>query len=205
MKDKFKELIKRMIPNPLRLSIKMFGLVWFILLLHIFLKVTFDYWQPYVIPTPQLEKLSNFIDNNIWLKIILDGVLYLINGIFVILCCLQQWWFKNKKQTIIVISLIVMGYISYYVFNYTIFHTLLLSIVLPLVINKKKWLWIILTFILSNVFMILSLWLEGFTNTNNINYVIKLLFQFDYYIMLVLNYILFNIIRIYKEIKKDGR
>ena len=93
MKDKLKELIKRMIPNQLRLSIKMFGLVWFILLLHIFLKVTFDYWQPYVIPTPQLEKLSNFIDNNIWLKIILDGVLYLINGIFVILCFWQQWWF----------------------------------------------------------------------------------------------------------------
>lgn len=204
MKDKFKELIKRMIPNPLRLSIKMFGLVWFILLLHIFLKVTFDYWQPYVIPTPQLEKLSNFIDKNIWLKIILDGVLYLINGIFVILCCLQQWWFKNKKQTIIVISLIVVGYILV-LFDIRTIPTLILSILMPLIINRRKWLWIILTFIISNVFTLLSLWLDGFTNTNNMNYIIKVLFQFDYYIMLVLNYILFNIIRIYKEIKVNGK
>lgn len=205
MKDKFKELIKRMIPNPLRLSIKMFGLVWFILLLHIFLKVTFDYWQPYVIPTPQLEKLSNFIDNNIWLKIILDGVLYLINVVIMILCGIQRWWFKDKKQTILVIALIILGYSSYYILNDTTFHTLFLALILPIILNKRKWFWIILTFALSNVFMILSLWLEGFVNTNNMNYIIKVLFQFDYYIMLGLNYILFNIIRIYKEIKKDGR
>lgn len=204
MKDKFKELIKRMIPNPLRLSIKMFGLVWFILLLHIFLKVTFDYWQPYVIPTPQLEKLSNFIDNNIWLKIILDGVLYLINGIFVILCCLQQWWFKNKKQTIIVLFTIIICYVLNIAFNLYDITPFIITIILPLVINKKKWLWLIITFVLNNIFLLLSLWLEGFSSVDNMNYIIKVLFQFDYYIMLILNYILFNIIRIYKEIKKDG-
>ena len=201
MKDKLKELIKRMIPNPLRLSIKMFGLVWFILLLHIFLKVTFDYWQPYVIPTPQLEKLSNFIDNNIWLKIILDGVLYLINAIFVILCCLRQWWFKSKKENIVSICVIIICYTLNETLNLHNYTPFIVTIILPLIIKPKNWFWIILTFALSNVFMILSLWLEGFVNTDNMNYIIKVLFQFDYYIMLGLNYILFNIIRIYKELK----
>lgn len=201
MKDKLKELIKRMIPNPLRLSIKMFGLVWFILLLHIFLKVTFNYWQPYVIPTPQLEKLSNFIDNNIWLKIILDGVLYLINGVIMILCGIQRWWFKDKKQSIFTISIIIILYIlneSLFLDDYTI---IIGCIILPISLNYKKWLWILLTFGLNLLFLWLSSYLNGVVNTDNMNYIIKVLFQFDYYIMLTLNYILFNIIRIYKEMK----
>ena len=57
---------------------------------------------------------------------------------------------------------------------------------------------------LSNVFMALSLLLEGFVNANEMNYVIKLLFQNDYYIMLALNYILFNFIRQKKEVKQNG-
>ena len=197
-KEKFKEKLGRMTPNPLRLALKMFGLVWFFLVLQVVLKLTFNYWQPYVIPTEQLENLGNFIDDHRWLQATLNGMFYIINGILVLLCCLRQWWFKNKKETIIILSLLVIGFI--FVANgITTIPTLLLSIVLPLVLKPKNWLWVILTFIISNLFMALSLLLEGFSNANNVNYIVRMFLQNDYYIMLIMNYILFNIIRLKKE------
>ena len=193
-----------MIKNPLRLSYKMFFLLWFFLIINVLLKVTFDYWQPYVIPTPQLERLGNFIDSHRWIQATLNGIFYLINGIFVILCCIQQWWFKNKKQTISVIVTIIICFLLNVFLNMYDYTPFITTIILPLIINFKKWLWVILTFIISNVFMIISLWLEGFISADNMNYIIRMLFQGDYYIMLGLNYILFNLIRMKKEMKQNG-
>ena len=200
-KEKFKEKLGRMIPNPLRLALKMFGLVWFFLVLQVVLKLTFNYWQPYVIPTEQLQSVSNYIDSHRVLQATINGIFYSINSILVILCCLQQWWFKNKKETIICLIVIVSCFLLNIFLNLYNFTPFIVTIILPLIINRKKWLWVILTFIISNLFTILSFVLEGFTNTNNVNFIISLFMVFDYYIMLVLNYILFNIIRIKKEIK----
>ena len=200
-KEKFKEKLGRMIPNPLRLALKMFGLVWFFLVLQVVLKLTFNYWQPYVIPTEQLQSVSDFIDSHIWLSTIINGIGYTINGIILLLCCLRQWWFKNKRETIIVIGLIILSYIYSQIFNEKVFNTIFITIILPLILKPKNWIWVILTFIISNLFTILSFILEGFTNTNNVNFIISLFMVFDYYIMLILNYILFNILRIKQEMK----
>ena len=200
-KEKFKEKLGRMIPNPLRLALKMFGLVWFFLVLQVVLKLTFNYWQPYVIPTEQLENVGNFIDDHRWLQATLNGVFYVINGILVLLCCLRQWWFKNKREAIIVIGLIILGFLSSILLNDIYVHTIFLSIVLPLILKPKNWLWVILTFVASNLFMALSFFLEGLINSNNESFIIHTFMQFDYYIMLVLNYILFNLIKMKQEMK----
>lgn len=187
-----------------RLTLKLFILVWGVLFLQIFLKLTFNYWQPYVIPTEQLKFISDFIDGNRWLEIILNGIFYMINAYLMILAGIQKWWFKNIKQTIIVSISIVVGFIMTVLFPQVSITAFIIAIGIPLILDVKKWAYIILTFALSNVFMALSLLLEGFANANEMNYVIKLLFQNDYYIMLALNYILFNFIRQKKEVKKNG-
>lgn len=200
-KEKFKEKLGRMIPNPLRLALKMFGLVWFFLVLQVVLKLTFNYWQPYVIPTEQLQSVSDFIDSHSWVSTTINGILYVINVLFVILCCLRQWWFKDKKQTIIVLSLTLLSYIYSIIFNETTFNTIFITIILPLILKPKNWLWVILTFITSNLFMLISFWLQGNINAYEMNYIIAIFFNNDYYIMLILNYILFNLIRIKQEMK----
>lgn len=188
-----KDLIKRMIKNPARLALKVFILIWFFLIVQIVLKVTFNYWQPYVIPTPQLEKLSDFIDRNRWLQILCNGILYVLNTILYLLCCLRQWWFKDKFQTILVFALTVLGFTINILFpNFIV--AIVLSIVLPLILKPRNWLYIILTFVLSNVFTALSLWFEGFTTADQMPYVIRTLLNLDYYIMLAINYMLFNLI-----------
>lgn len=197
----------RMIKNKLKLTTKLFIILWVILFIQVILKLTFNYWQPYIIPTAQLEKISNFIDSNLWLKIIIDKIFYIFNGCIVILCGLQQWRFKNK----LVLLIILLGAIASAVDDLSTYDaiidtgiTLLLSVILPLILNYRKWLTIILTFMLSNVYLFVSLWLEGLSNVDNMQYVIKIFFQNDYYIMLLLNYVLFNLLRMKKEAKLNG-
>ena len=191
-----------MIKNKLRLTLKLFLILWFLLFLQVILKITFNYWQPYAIPTQQLEVISDFIDSNKVLIIVLDGVFYIFNAIIMILCSIQQWWFKNKKQSIIIISIIILSYIYLIIFGQSTILSIILNFSIPLIINYKKWLYIILTFIFSNLFLLLSLWLEGFTSSNDMSYIVATFLNIDYYIMLVLNYMLFNFIRIRKENKK---
>lgn len=204
MNEKFKEKLGRMIPNPLRLALKMFGLVWFFLVLQVVLKLTFNYWQPYVIPTEQLQSVSDFIDSHIWLKMIIDLIYYYFQSIVVILCGIQQWKFKNIKIFVIVSIISISCYFSNIYLNMSLITPFIMTIILPIILDRKKWGYVLLTFALSNVFTIISLLLNGFTRTDNNSTIINMLFMNDYYIMLLLNYILFNIIRIKKENKNYG-
>lgn len=187
-----------MIKNKSNLAIKLFIAVWIVLALHIILKLTFNYWQPYVIPNDTLQVISDYIDEHRWTQATLNGILYIFNGLIMILCSIKRWWFKSKKQAIIVISLVVLGFVYKLLTNDTIVNTLLLSILLPILLDKSKWLYTIITFALTNVFLLLSLFLEDFVNTDNMQYICKLFLQFDYYIMLILNYFVFNLIKVKK-------
>ena len=191
------ELVK----DKTRLTFKIFIIVWAVLLLQVILKLTFNYWQPYVIPNEQLLWLSNFIDSNYWLKLSLDFITYVINALFVILASISKWWFKDIRETIIAFILIIVGFIISVIFPEFVFYALFLTIIFPIILDRTKWLYAIITFALSNVFLLLSLWLTGFITMNDMNYFVKLFFELDYYIMLVLNYVLFNFIRERKEIK----
>lgn len=197
-----------MFKNKLRLAFKMFAMVWVMLFIMIFLKVTFNYWKPYTIPTEQLKEIGEFIDNTRWLQIILNGIFNFIGNTFVILCGTQQWKYKSKKQGIITSIVIIVCYALHIALNnqiVSIISTITTMLVIPMIINYRKFLYIIITFGLSYAFLFLSLFLEGFANTNDMSYIIRVLFNNDYYIMLALNYIFFNLIRMRKEDKENGR
>lgn len=194
-----------MIKDKKRLAIKLFIALWIVLALHITLKLTFNYWQPYVIPNDTLQSISDYIDSNYWLKVIIDKSLYIINGFIMLLSSIQCWWFKKKYPII----LVLIGALLSFIDDFTPYNaiidsiiTLILCIALPLIINIKKWLPTILTFGFTNIFMALSLWLEGFVTTNDMNYIIKVYLQMDYYIMLIMNYFVFNFIDVYAIFKK---
>ena len=191
-----------MVKNKSKLAVKLFIIVWVVLAVHIALKLTFNYWQPYVIPNEQLQAISDFIDDNRWIEIILNYIWYMISGLLLILSGLRYWKFKNKNQFIIVVSLISISFVLLAFFKITTINTLFITIILPIIFEKKKWITILITFGLSNIFLFLSLWLEGFINANDMPYLIAMFLNFDYYIMLVLNYFVFNLTR--KENKQNG-
>lgn len=182
-----------MVKNKSKLAIKLFIVVWIVLAVHIALKLTFNYWQPYIIPNEQLQAISDFIDDNRWIRHISDLILYILNGYIMLFCSLQVWH-VNKKISIITFFLLIFSFFFGIFFDRTIM-SLFISIIYPIIINRKKWLTALLTFALSFVFLALSLWLEGFVTTNDMQYICKVFLEFDYYIMLVLNYFVFNLIR----------
>lgn len=194
--------MNKIIKDKTRLTVKLFIVVWIVLLIHVLLKVTFNYWQPYVIPNEQLQYISDYIDNHKILIILLDNIFYIING-YVMICCGLQKWHLGKNLNIITLALLIGGYYwGIYIEN--TFMSLFITIVFPLILNYKKWFWIILTFIFSFIFLALSLWLEGFINSNNMPYIIATFLNIDYYFMLLLNYFIFNFIRKRKE-SKNGK
>lgn len=185
-----------------RITVKLFIMVWVVLLVHVLLKVTFNYWQPYVIPNEQLQYISDFIDNHKILIIILDSLFYIFNG-YIMICCGLQRWHLGKKLNILTLILLVLGYL-WVVFVENTIVGIFLSIIYPLILNYKKYLAIFLSFVFSFVFLALSLFLEGFTNSNDIPYVISVFLALDYQIMLLLNYFVFNFLRKRKE-KRNGK
>jgi len=187
-----------MFKNKFSLTLKLFIIVWIVLFVHILLKLTFNYWQPYVIPNEQLQIISDFIDRNRWLQVSLNGIFYIFNGIVMFLTAVKQWWFKNIKQAILIISLIVINFIITVILPDFVIGTLLIVIIIPIILDFRKWYFAIGAFALSNVFLALSLWLEGFVNSNTMNYVIGTYLNIDYYIMLLLNYFVFNLIKLKK-------
>jgi hypothetical protein len=172
-----------------------------ILAIHIALKLTFNYWQPYVIPNDKLKIISDFIDSHRWIQATLNGILYVINGTIVILCSIKRWWFKSLKQSFAILIIIILSFLHMILFGQSSLFSLILSVIIPLILDYKKWLYVIITFVFSNVFMFLSLWLEGFVNTNDMQYICKVFLQFDYYIMLVLSYFVINFITFKKKVK----
>lgn len=188
----------KILKNPTRVAIKMFILVWVVLLLQAVLKLTFNYWQPYVIPNETMKVISDFIDNNYWISVIIDKSLLIINAMLMVLSSIQEWWFKKKYPIIIILISAVLSFLD----DFSPYNAIIDSIIsifvtlaLPLIINIKKWKTTLLTFIFSNIFLLLSLWLENTLNVDNLPYIISILLNNDYYIMLILNYIAFNLIR----------
>jgi hypothetical protein len=188
----------KMVKNKSKLAIKLFIIVWVVLAVHIALKLTFNYWQPYVISNDKLQAISDFIDSHSIIKIISDKIFYIINVVFMILAGIQEWKFKKKYPIIIILICAILSALNDFTPINQLTDTIIslfTLIVLPLIINKKKWLTIILTFAFSYIFLFLSLWLEGFVNANDMNHIISTFLVFDYYIMLALNYFVFNLLR----------
>ena len=190
-----------MFKNKFSLTLKLFIIVWIVLFIHILLKLTFNYWQPYVIPNEQLQIISDFIDSHKALKTIIDFIYCYINAIVVVLTSIKLWKFKNKiHYLILLIPVSIITISNNFILNTTA--SIFATIIYPLILDKKKWLYVILTFLFSNIFMDLSLFLNGFTKTDCNGSIIDILFMNDYYIMLILNYFVFNLIR--KKVKNNG-
>lgn len=190
------------IKDKLKLVKKLWYIVWATLFVMVILKLTFNYWQPYVIPNEKLQIISDFIDDNAIIKTIIDKFFYSINLYFLILTGIRKWKFNKKYPIIVILLCAVLSALD----DLTIYNSLFDSIisifsliVFTIIIDKTKWKSILLSFLLSNIFLFLSLWLENVSNVDIKPYIIKLLLNFDYYIMMILNYFIFNLFILRKE------
>lgn len=129
-------------------------------------------------------------------------VLYNISTYFYFLAILKKKWFKGKDYIIVgvvfVFSILKVIFIKYASIFFII--ELIVTIILPIIINKKLWLRSIIAYCLMIGFQVISL------ITKNIgikiiheNFLFSLIFSIDYYVMIILYY-LYSI----KEENKNG-
>ena len=165
--------------------------MWATLLLMVVLKLTFNYYYPIVIENSKLLEISKYIDNNKWLLYPLDFIIYTINGVFLTHCILHEKLFKNNLKGIIIIMVVssivwIAKFINNEIGSLFIF---IPYIILPLILTNKPRKWIIITFVLDNVFQILSNFTRGHEIIINETFLINTFMWIDYYLMFIIYYI----------------
>lgn len=194
--------------NKKKVLTRLIILCWLTLIICFAIKLLFGNYFAIELNNEKLTTISNFIDDNIWIK----NTIYLIINLFTNIVYLLIVCDKNsfsKKQLIILILILIVLYIP------KIFNNEMLSIIgdciqafiLPIFFLKpKKWYRIPLGFILDLGFQYLSLITKniGLKDVSNENFFIAIIFMIDYYIMLILIYLYCNQFRIKKEVKNNG-
>lgn len=194
--------------NKKKVLTRLIVLCWLTLIICFVVKLLFGNYFAIELNNEKLIIISNFIDDNIWIK----NIIYLIINLFTDMIYLLIVCDRNsfsKKQLIILILILIVLYIP------KIFNNEMLSIIgdciqafiLPIFFLKpKKWYRIPLGFILDLGFQYLSLITKniGLKDVSNENFFIAIIFMIDYYIMLILIYLYCNQFRIKKEVKNNG-
>lgn len=165
--------------------------MWATLILMVILKLTFNYYYPIVIENSKIVNIGIYIDNNKWLYYPIAYCFYTLNGILLTLCNLHEKWFKKKWHLILILIISSIAFPLKYINAWISFFIILVNyIVIPLFITEKPKKWIFITFILDNIFQILS----NFARGNNLiitdcGYLIKQFMMVDYYLLFIIYYI----------------
>ena len=136
------------------------------------------------------KKFCNYIDEHLFLKYgIINLIINIIGSSLYYMAIFQEPKF-TKKTLCWFIPLIIYAIIKSACYNAkTVFYVLdiVMMIGLPLLIDYKKWLVIVITFVLTFVFQLISMVLKmnQYKMFDN-NTLICLILSIDYYIMLVI-------------------
>lgn len=137
-----------------------------------------------------LVRICDFIDENMWLKMVLANIICLISSYF-ILCIMLNTKRLNVKQLIVFLPLLIAkSLISWY----NSFISLILDIIIMLGITtifNKNFLRNIVCFSLVLGFELITIMLRNLSfdfNTSNC-FLKQVLYQIDYYIMILLFYL----------------
>lgn len=137
--------------------------------------------------------ICDYIDNNLWLKMIIACLFNLITSSFVI-CAIFKEKFYTRKQAIVFIPLLIAASI---ISRYSPISSTIMSFViylLPIVYNYKKWYRAIIGLILMLCFQFISLITKNVSDfyINNQSTLISIILQIDLLIMVVLYYLYAN-------------
>lgn len=185
MLNKFKEFYKNTYGMLITLS-------WILLIVCLIIKLFGGNWFELNSENSKFIDFCNYVDNNLWLKMILACIIYLISGYFILSCILNK---KLDKKLILIFFPLMMlkSILNWYLSIIPFVLDLFILIGLTTIINKNikrsvlSYLFILLLQILTLLTRNLSFGLSEF-NFNN-TFVEQFLFQIDYYIMIILWYL----------------
>lgn len=179
MKDKYKTLITA---------------CWVVLLCCFVVKLLGGNWFEIACTNEKFIAFCNKYQNTI-IEYIVGVITYTISVTLYMLAILKQKWFKGK-QYIILLIIFSFAILKRILINYQILLIILeilITIILPIIINYKKWYRPLIAYCLLFAFQSISLLTKNIgIKVIDTNFLISLIFSIDYYIMIILYYLYAN-------------
>lgn len=164
---------------------------WIVLIICLIVKIiglrNFDFQSD----NSKFIKFCNYVDNVLWLKMIIACIICILTT-YPVICVLINKKYLNIKNSLIYIPLIIASSIvGWYNQIINIIIQIIYLIIIPLIQTKGNFKRIIFVQIIIMLFQIISLVIRNIniTNFNDNNCMISLMFQIDYYIMILLLYL----------------
>ena len=186
MLNKFKEFYKNTYGMLITLS-------WILLIVCLIIKLFGGNWFELNSDNSKFIEFCLYVDENMWLKMILACVIYLISGYFILSCILNKK--LDKKLIFIFLPIMIAKSILNWYFSVLAFILdLIILLVIPIILTKN-WKRVLISFVILNALQIITLLLRNaifgfYENSFNFNsFIIQTLYQIDYYIMIILWYL----------------
>lgn len=192
MKDKYKTLIskfKDFYSNPYGMLITV---SWLLLIVCLIIKLFGGNWFELGSENSKFIQFCLYVDNHMWLKMILACLIYLLSGYFIISIALKQ---KMNLKLICIFYpiMIIKSILNWYISIIPFILDVVILFVLPLIITKnwKRPLFCVLGVLALQIISILVRNVSfGFGQFNYGNtFIVQFLYQIDYYIMIILWYL----------------
>ena len=137
--------------------------------------------------------ICDYIDNTLCLKAKICSIFYIISMYLIYLCLTKQKLLKDWWMLIILLISSIINVLT----NNTYVNlglSLITMVVIPLIKTKGKlWIHIIIGVLLVCLFQQISLWTRNIGwNLDNQSTLVSMIFQIDYYIMIIIYYLYVN-------------
>lgn len=162
---------------------------WILLAICFVIKIFGGNWFELSSDNEKFVQFCTFVDNTMWLKMILVCCISVITS-YPVYCVLLNKKKLSTKETIIYLSLTIFkSFISWYSAVVSLIIDVFIMLVLSTIINKKIFRSIVCFFIIL-IFQVITLIIRNseFTFLQN-TFIFQTLYQIDYYIMIALLYL----------------
>lgn len=164
---------------------------WVVFLICLIIKLLGGNWFELGTNNEHFINFCNFVDNTMWLKMILACIICIFST-YIVMCLLLNKRKLSLKDLAIYIPLIAIGSIVSWKFQWlNLIIQLLYLVVFPLIQTKGNWKRIVLIIVFVFLFQSISLIFRnlGYWDFNENNFIFQTLIQVDYYLMLILTYL----------------
>lgn len=166
---------------------------WVVLFVCFIIKIFGGNWFELGTENTKFIQFCNFVDDNMWLKIILACIISILTSYPVYCLIYNKKRFKTNHSIVLIAIIVVRSILSWYLTWITFVIDALMLIILPIVFTRK-WKRVLIVNVGTMILQLVSMFIRNisFDFTLDNLFFVQSLYQIDYIIMLTLCY-LYNV------------
>lgn len=163
---------------------------WAVLVLCFIIKLFGGNWFELGAENIKFIQFCNFVDNNMWLKMLLSCIIYCISTYYVVCISANVKHLTIKQIAILLPIMIAKSILSWWFYWIAFVLDIIVLLIYPAIISKK-FIRSVICFGVVLAFQVISLVIRniGINNFNENSFLLMFIMQIDYYIMIILFYL----------------